>query len=216
MEVKTEEDLIFRAISDIRKNSKRPDKESIVLHLTTSKVIGLVTQIVLSTVDKLIENQSTFIKKHKVNDSVFVSKDTPDCGQGEDSDEIEEFTSTKLKPKDHKVAQMDNDVYFTPIEKIDDCALIGLAGSLGRMVNAITNLNNIPENERRKSNDLLLENFSLANQIRDLKVNNENVLLPEQTDSVGTIAVRTDLIKAAEHDKNRESEMALSKEQLTS
>ena len=51
MEVKTEEDLIFRAVSDIRKNSKQSDRESIVLHLTTSKVIGLVTQIVLSTVD---------------------------------------------------------------------------------------------------------------------------------------------------------------------
>ena len=89
MEVKTAEDLMFRAISDIRKNSKRPDKESIVLHLTTSKGIGLVTQLILNTVDKLIEKQSTFIKKHKENDSFFVSKDAPDCGQGEDSDEIE-------------------------------------------------------------------------------------------------------------------------------
>ena len=50
------------------------------------------------------------------------------------------------------------------------------------MANASTNLNNSLENERRKSNDLLLENFSLANQIRDLKANDENVLLPEQTD----------------------------------
>ena len=40
MEVKTAEDLIFGAISDIRMNSKRPDKESIVLHLTTNKGIG--------------------------------------------------------------------------------------------------------------------------------------------------------------------------------
>ena len=48
MEVKTAEDLIFRAISDIRKNSKWPDKKSIVLHLTTSKGIGLVTQLVLN------------------------------------------------------------------------------------------------------------------------------------------------------------------------
>ena len=154
--------------------------------------------------------------KNKVNDSVFVSKDKPDCGQGEDSYEIEEFTSKKLKPKDHNVAQIGNDVYFTPIEKIDDSAIIGLACSLGKMANAITNLNNILENERRKSNHLLLENFSLANQIRDLKANKENVLLPKQTNSVRTIAVRTDLIKAAEHDNNRESEMALSKEQLKS
>jgi len=65
MEVKTAEDLIFRAISDIRQNSKRPDKESIVLHLTTSKGIGLVTQLILNTVDKLIENQRIFIKKQK-------------------------------------------------------------------------------------------------------------------------------------------------------
>ena len=107
-------------------------------------------------------------------------------------------------------------MYFTPIEKIDDSAIIGLAGSLGKMANAITNLNNILENERRKSTDLLLEKFSLANQIRDLKANNENVLLPEQTDSIRTIAVRTDLIKAAEHYNNRENDMALSKEQLTS
>ena len=86
MEVKTAKDLIFRAISDIRKNSKRPDKERIVLHLTTSKGIGLVTQLILSTVDKSIENQSVCIEKHKGNDSFLVSKDTPDCGQGEDSD----------------------------------------------------------------------------------------------------------------------------------
>ena len=107
-------------------------------------------------------------------------------------------------------------MYFTPIEKIDDSAIIGLACSLGKMANAITNLNNILENERRKSNHLLLENFSLANQIRYLKANNENVLLPKQTDSIRTIAVRTDLIKAAEHYNNLENEMALSKEQLTS
>ena len=69
---------------------------------------------------------------------------------------------------------------FTPIEKIDDGTIIGLAGSLGKMANAITNLNNILENERRTSNGRLLENFSLANQIRDLKANNENVLLQEQ------------------------------------
>ena len=56
---------MFRAISDIGKNSKRPDKESIVLHLTTSKGIGLVTQLVLNTVEKLIENQSIFIKNTK-------------------------------------------------------------------------------------------------------------------------------------------------------
>ena len=117
MELKTAEDLIFRAISDIRKNSKQPDKESIVLHLTTSKGIGLVTQLILNTVNKLIENQSIFIKKHKGNDSFLVSKDTPDCGQGEDSDEIEELTSTNLKPKDHNVAQIGIDVYFNPIEK---------------------------------------------------------------------------------------------------
>jgi len=128
MELKTAEDLIFRAISDIRNNSKRPDKESIVLHLTTSKGIGLVTQLVLSTLDKLIENQSIFIKKHKGNDSFFVSKDTPDCRQGQDTGEIEEFTSTKLKPKDHNVAQIGHDVYSTPVEKIDDSAIIGLAG----------------------------------------------------------------------------------------
>ena len=84
------------------------------------------------------------------------------------------------------------------------------------MANTITNLNNILENERRKSTDLLLEKFSLANQIRDLKANNEKVLLPEQTDSIRTIAVRTDLIKAVEHYNNRENEMALSKEQQTS
>ena len=216
MEVKTAEDLIFRAISDIRQNSKRPDKESIVLHLTTSKGIGLVTQLILNTVDKLIENQSIFIKKHKGNDSFFVSKDTPDCGHDEDSGVIEELTSTKLKPKDHNVALIGHDASSTPVDKIDDSAIIGLAGSLGNMANAITNLNNILENERRKSNDLLLENFSLANQIRDLKENNEKVLLPEQTDSIRTIAVRTDLIKAAEHYNNRECEMAQSKEQLTS
>ena len=60
-----------------------------------------------------------------------------------------------------------------------------------------------------------MENFSHANQIRDLKANSENVLLPEQTDSIRTIAVRTDVIKAAEHYNNHENEMALSKEQLT-
>ena len=98
----------------------------------------------------------------------------------------------------------------------DDSAIIGLAGLLGKMANAITNLNNILENERRKSNDLSLENFSLANQIHDLKAKNKNVLLPEQTDTIRTIAIRTDLIKAAEHYKNRENEMALSKEQLRS
>ena len=117
MEVKTPEDLIIRAISDIRKNSKQSDKESIVLHLTTSKGIGLVTQLILNIVDKLIENQSVFIKKHKGNDLYFVSEDTPDCGQGEYSDEFEELTSTKLKPKDRNVAQIGNDVYFNPIEK---------------------------------------------------------------------------------------------------
>ena len=164
----------------------------------------------------MIENQSIFIKKHKGNDSFFVSKHTPDCGQGEDSYEIEELTSTKRKPKDHNVAQIGNDVYFTPIEKIDDSAIIGLACSLGKMANAITNLKNILENERRKSNHMLLENFSLANQIRDLKANNENVLLPKEIDSIRTIAVRTDLIKAAEHYNNLENEMALSIEQLTS
>ena len=84
------------------------------------------------------------------------------------------------------------------------------------MANTITNLNNILENERRKASDLLLENFSLANQICDLTANNENVLLLEQVDSIRTIAVRTDLIKATEHYNNRESEMGLSKEQLTS
>ena len=34
------------------------------------------------------------------------------------------------------------------------------------------------------------------------------MLLPEQTDSIGTIAVRTDLIKAAEHYNNRGNEKA--------
>ena len=108
-------------------------------------------------------------------------------------------------------------MYFTPIEKIDDSAIMGLAGSLGKMANAITNLlNSILENERRKSNDLLLETFSLANQIRDLKAKNENVILAEQTDTIRTIAARTDLIKADEHHNNRENEIALLKEQLTS
>ena len=59
-----------------------------------------------------------------------------------------------------------------------------------------------------------MENFSFANQIDDLKANNEKVLLSEQTDSIRTIAVRSDLIKAAEHYNNRENEMAQSKEQL--
>ena len=45
---------------------------------------------------------------------------------------------------------------------------------------------------------------------------NDNVLLPEQTDSIRTIAIRTGLIKAAEHYNNRGNEKVLSKEQLTS
>ena len=59
---------------------------------------------------------------------------------------------------------------FIPTEKVDDSTTVGLAGSLEKMANAITNLNYLLENERHKSTDLLLENFSLTNQVRDFKV----------------------------------------------
>ena len=52
-----------------------------------------------------------------------------------------------------------NDVYSTPIEKNRWQRYIGLAGVLGKMANAITNLNSNLDKERRKSNDPILENF---------------------------------------------------------
>ena len=134
--------------------------------------------------------------------------DTLDYGKGENGDEIEELTSTKLKLKEYNVAQIGKDMCFTSTEKVDDSATIALAGLLGKIANAITNQNNLLENERRKCNDLLLGSLSLTNQIRDLKLKNVNVLLPEQTDSIRTITVRTDFIKAAEHYNNRGNKKA--------
>ena len=222
MEIKTTEDLVFRAISEIRKNSKRPDKESIVLHLTTNKGIGLVTELVLNTVDKLIANQNIIIKKHKGNDSFYVSKDSLDHGQAEaeDSDAIEELTSSKLKSQDCDHKQNGNDARVTSKEKFDESAITGLAGSLGKMADAINNLNSLLENERLKSSNLLMENFSLVNKNRDLKLKIENMLLsqnnPEQRDSIRTIAIRSELISTAQRHNNDNNERVLSKEQPTS
>ena len=215
MEIKTTEDLVFRAIGEIRKNSKRPDKESIVLHLTTNKGIGLVTELVLNTVDKLIANQNIIIKKHKGNDSFYVSKDSLDHEQAEDSDEIEELTSSKLKSQDCDHKQNGNDARVTSKEKFDESAITGLAGSLGKMADAINNLNSLLENERLKSSNLLMENFSLVNKNRDLKLKIENMLLlqnnPEQRDSIRTIAIRSELINTAERHNNDNNGTALSK-----
>ena len=87
------------------------------------------------------------------------------------------------------------------------------------MANAITNLNNLLENERHNSRDLLMENLSLKNQIHDLKWKNENMLLsrdnPDERDSIRKIAVRSELINAADCHNNLSNEKALSKEQLT-
>ena len=115
MEVKTAEDLIFRAISEIRKEQQAA--RSVVLHLTTNKGLGLVTQLALNTVDKLIENQSILIKKHKGKDSFFVSKDITDCGQVEGSDEIGEITSPKPKPHEHNNLQIGNNTSIFPPRK---------------------------------------------------------------------------------------------------
>eukprot|EP00112_Aurelia_sp_Birch-Aquarium-sp1_P003160 Seg1353.7 transcript_id=Seg1353.7/GoldUCD/mRNA.D3Y31 product="hypothetical protein" protein_id=Seg1353.7/GoldUCD/D3Y31 len=221
MEVKTTEDLVFRTISESWKNSKRPDKESIVLHLTTNKGIGLVTELVLNTVEKLIANQNIIIKKHKGNDSFYVSKDTLDHGQAEDSDAIEELTSSKPKSQDYDDKQNGNDVRVTSTEKFDESAIIRLAGSLGKMADAINNLNSLLENERLKSSNLfLMENFSLVNKNRDLKLKIENMLLsqnnPEQRDSIRTIAIRSELINTAERHNNDSNGKALSKERQTS
>lgn len=136
--------------------------------------------------DKLIANQNIIIKNHKGNDSFYVSKDTLDHGQAEDSDAIEELTSSKPKSQDCDHKQNGNDVRVTSTVKFDESAIIGLAGSLGKMADAINNLNSLLENERLKSSNLLMENFSLVNKNRDLKLKIENMLLsqnnPEQRD----------------------------------
>ena len=100
--------LMISTIDELRKKrNKRPDKESVSLHVSTKH--GLSMEEALETIDSLIEEQVILIKKaDKGKDSFYVSNSTINVWNAEGK----ELVSEKLDCEQNDIGDQQNDSFL--------------------------------------------------------------------------------------------------------
>lgn len=215
-----EECTIRDAIADIREKRHRPDKESIARFIISKH--GLTMEAILNTVDRMLENGSITNKKTSNDeDSFYVANEIVKGSNKEKTGQICNPESRKKAVCNSKTpsvnskqkeASIDTTTPKTP-KKTNESILIGESSTdLSNWANAVTSmmgnislLNNLLQEERRKSSNLLEENYYLKMKIQAMETKldtivlekNENNMRQENECSI-TKEIRSQLINEAE------------------
>ena len=114
MELTQNKKVILSSIDELRKKrNKRPDKESVLLHVSTKH--GLSMEEALETIDSLIEEQVIQIKKtDKGKDSFYVSNAFINVSDTEGN----ELVSEKLDWDHNDIGDQQNDSFLCFLDNV--------------------------------------------------------------------------------------------------
>ena len=164
-----EQDVISKTIKELKEKYKqRPDRESTSRHLTARN--GLVMEVVLNTINNMIESKKIIVKKTiKGDDSFFL----PVEGLLEATDKsINKKTTTQpslatdVETRKATYRKTSKDL---PLQLGSHAELGIISSPVLIMVESINYLNTMLQNERGKSANLQEENFSLRMAVKELE-----------------------------------------------
>ena len=205
MEINTIDEVIFKAIEEVRnRKHQRPDKESITRFLTSGKGLDFIVPFLLNSIDKLLANGSIVIKKQHGKDSFYQSDDISSHPENVSVDDLDDSDD------DLEITFANETTQTNPMPPCD--GRLEMIKSFGQMAESVNSLNSLLQQEREKSGSLLYENFSLMQRNQELEVKIENLLASQKqsegSQSARAITIRSDLIQTAEKkhkEANKES-----------
>ena len=205
MEINTIDEVIFKAIEEVRnRKHQRPDKESITRFLTSGKGLDFIVPFLLNSIDKLLANGSIVIKKQNGKDSFYQSDDISSHPENVSVDDLDDSDD------DLEITFANETTQTNPMPPCD--GRLEMIKSFGQMAESVNSLNSLIQQEREKSGSLLYENFSLMQRNQELEVKIENLLASQKqsegSQSTRAITIRSDLIQTAEKkhkEANKES-----------